>query len=209
MLTAEALRRVGCFVLFGPRSCPGACRRWTAVGVKVERSERMRGRTTLGPMRIRRILWPGWTRKRRWGSSHLLPPVREAWGDALRVPAPSLIWVHGRGSGDMMIDGVPDVRATEESAAAHSFREVHPTAGWRQDTTGAGRRHQLKYGQGTRATHLGGHLLGSGVRQRQGGITELTQPVIAATQQFALHRQRRVLAAVRARGQPVVVAVIR
>ena len=27
------------------------------------------------------------------------------------VPAPSLIWVHGRWSGDMMMDGVPGVRA--------------------------------------------------------------------------------------------------
>jgi len=36
--------------------------------------------------------------------------VRET---SLRVPAPSLIWVHGRGSGDMMMDGVPDVRAAE------------------------------------------------------------------------------------------------
>ena len=27
------------------------------------------------------------------------------------VPAPSLIWVHGRRSGDMMMDGVPGVRA--------------------------------------------------------------------------------------------------
>jgi hypothetical protein len=36
-------------------------------------------------------------------------------------------------SGDMMIDGVPDVRAAEEGAAAHSFREVHPTAGWPQE----------------------------------------------------------------------------
>ena len=31
----------------------------------------------------------------------------------LRVPAPGLIWVHGRKSGDMMIDGVPDARAAE------------------------------------------------------------------------------------------------
>jgi hypothetical protein len=31
----------------------------------------------------------------------------------LRVPAPSLIWVHGRGSGDMMMDGVPDGRAAK------------------------------------------------------------------------------------------------
>ena len=34
-------------------------------------------------------------------------------GDAWGVPAPSLIWVHGQESGDMMIDGVPDVRAAE------------------------------------------------------------------------------------------------
>jgi hypothetical protein len=32
---------------------------------------------------------------------------------ALGVPAPSLIWVHGQQSGDMMIDGMPDVRVTE------------------------------------------------------------------------------------------------
>ncbi len=36
--------------------------------------------------------------------------VRET---SLRVPAPSLIWVHGQWSGDMMMDGVPDVRAVE------------------------------------------------------------------------------------------------
>jgi len=44
-----------------------------------------------------------------------LPPVREGGaGDVLRVPAPSLIWVHGQQwSGDMMMDGVPDVRAVE------------------------------------------------------------------------------------------------
>jgi hypothetical protein len=31
----------------------------------------------------------------------------------LRVPTPSLIWVHGQWSGDMMIDGGPDVRAVK------------------------------------------------------------------------------------------------
>jgi hypothetical protein len=30
---------------------------------------------------------------------------------ALRVPAPSLIWVYGQKSDDMMIDGVPGARA--------------------------------------------------------------------------------------------------
>ncbi len=48
------------------------------------------------------------------GSSHLLPPVRGRGAeDASRVPTPSLTWVHGRKSGDMMIDGVPGVRVTE------------------------------------------------------------------------------------------------
>jgi hypothetical protein len=36
--------------------------------------------------------------------------VRET---SLRVPAPSLIWVHGQQSGDMMIDGVPGVQAVK------------------------------------------------------------------------------------------------
>ena len=39
----------------------------------------------------------------------------------LRVPAPSLIWVHGRWSGDMMIDGVPDVRVTEDVRLLNLF----------------------------------------------------------------------------------------
>jgi hypothetical protein len=38
--------------------------------------------------------------------------VREM-STSLRGPAPSLIWVHGQWSGDMMMDGVPDVRAAE------------------------------------------------------------------------------------------------
>ena len=50
-----------------------------------------------------------------------------------RVPAPSLIWVHGQWSGDMMMDGVPDVRAAEGVRPLILFREVHPTAGWPQD----------------------------------------------------------------------------
>ena len=89
---------------------------------------------------------------------------------SLRVPAPSLIWVHGQWSGDMMIDGVPDVRGCQRGAAAHSFRGVHPAQGWRQDCAGAGRRHQRSYGQGTRTTHLGGHLLICVGDPRKGGI---------------------------------------
>jgi len=40
-----------------------------------------------------------------------LPCESIVWGHALGVPAPSLIWVHGLGSGDMMMDGMPGVRA--------------------------------------------------------------------------------------------------
>ena len=70
------------------------------------------------------------------------------------------------------------------------------TAGGDRRLAGAGRGHQLKYGQGTRTTHLGGHPLLFGDRHRQGGIAELTQRVIAAAQDFAFHRQGRVLAVV-------------
>ena len=50
--------------------------------------------------------------KRCCGSSHVMPPrVLGAEGSKRGVPAPSLIWVHGRRSGDMMMDGVPGVRA--------------------------------------------------------------------------------------------------
>jgi hypothetical protein len=67
------------------------------------------------PARIRRILgWPE-TGKSVEVQVMLLPPVRERGaGDVVRVPAPSLIWVHGQQwSGDMMMDGVPGVRAVE------------------------------------------------------------------------------------------------
>ena len=58
-----------------------------------------RGRATSRPARIRRKLGRPGARQRRCGSSHLLPPgeknvLRETTS---HVPAPSLIWVHGRG----------------------------------------------------------------------------------------------------------------
>jgi hypothetical protein len=71
----------------------------------------------------------------------------------LRVPAPSLIWVHGRGSGDMMIDGVPDVRAAEGVRPLILSGKSTQQRGGDRKTAGAGRRHQLLYGQGTCATH--------------------------------------------------------
>src|SRR5271157_2034091 len=93
-----------------------------------------------------------------------------------------------------------------KGAAAHSFREVHPTAGWRQGHCGSWPRASAVVWAGhVRNAWLGGHLLR---RERQGGVAELTQNVITAAQDFALHRQGRVLATVRAGSQLVVVGVI-
>src|SRR6267142_5509058 len=94
-------------------------------------------------------------------------------------------------------------------ATAHSFREVHPTAGWRQEDCGSWPQASAVWAGHVRNAWLGGHLLRSGVWQRHGGITELTQRVIAAAQDFAFHRQGRVLAAVGAGGHLVVVGVVR
>jgi hypothetical protein len=102
----------------------------------------------------RRILWLAATRQRRCSSSHLLPPVRERGaGDALRVPTPSLIWVHGREPGDMMIDGVPDVRAAEGVRPLILSGKSTRQRGGDRTMTGAGRRHQLIYGRGRRVAH--------------------------------------------------------
>ena len=69
------------------------------------------------------------------------------------MPAPSLIWVHGQWSGDMMMDGVPDVRATEEVRPLNLSGKSTQQWGGDRITKGAGRRHQRMYGQGTCATH--------------------------------------------------------
>ena len=91
-------------------------------------------------------------RQRRCDSTHLLPPVRKGGsGDAWRVPAPSLIWVHGRKSGDMMIDGVPGVREWVRPLILSGTSTQQPGGG--RSLAGADRRHQLIYGQGTRTTH--------------------------------------------------------
>ena len=140
-----------------------------------------RGRTTSRPARIRRILIGRGTRQRRCGSSHLLPPGTECVREtSLRVPAPSLIWVHGRGSGDMMMDGVPGVRAAKGVRPLSLSGKSTQQRGGDRRPAGAGRRHQLKCGQGTCTTHLSGHPLFFGDRHRQGGIAEFTQRVITA-----------------------------
>jgi len=124
---------------------------------------------------------PWGTRQRRCGSSHLLPPWTECVREtSLRVPAPSLIWVHGRGSGDMMMDGVPGVRAAKGVRPLSLSGKSTQQRGGDRRPAGAGRGHQLKCGQGTRTTHLSGHPLFFGDRHRQGGIAELTQRVITA-----------------------------
>ena len=77
--------------------------------------------------------------------------MRQMYG--LRVPAPSLIWVHGRWSGDMMIDGVPDVRVAEDVRSLNLFGKSTQQWGGDRGLAGAGRGHQLMYGQSTCATH--------------------------------------------------------
>ena len=87
----------------------------------------------------------------------------------------------------MIMDGVPDVRAAEKVRSLILSGASTQQRGGDRRLTGADRRHQLRYGQGRRATHhLGGRLLTFGDGQRQGGVAELTQRVIAAAQDLAL-----------------------
>ena len=89
----------------------------------------------------------------------------------------------------MMMDGVPDVRAAEEVRSLILSGASTQQRGGDRRLSGAGRRHQLRYGHGRRATHhLGGCLLALGDGQRQRGIAESTQRVIAAAQDLTLHR---------------------
>ena len=53
----------------------------------------------------------------------------------------------------MMIDGVPDVRATEEVRPLNLSGKSTQQRGGDRTLQGAGRRHQRMYGQGTSATH--------------------------------------------------------
>ncbi len=113
-------------------------------------------------------------------------------------------------SGNMMIDGVPDVRVTEGVRPLNLSGKSTQQRGGDRRPAGANRGHQLKYGRHGCNASLRGHLLRSGVGQREGGIAQVTQAVIAAAQNFALHRQGRVLAVVAlVLGRlPVVVGVI-
>src|SRR6185436_13531818 len=62
-----------------------------------------------------------------------------------------LIWVHGQWSGDMMMDGVPDVRAGKGVRPLNLSGKSTQQRGGDRRPAGAGRRH--RYGQGTCATH--------------------------------------------------------
>src|SRR6516162_8984813 len=86
-----------------------------------------------------------------------------------------------------------------------------PSSGWRQETYGSWPQASAELGAGhAYDAWLGGHLLPLRARHGQGGISERAQGVIAAPQDLALHRQRRVLAVlvVVFGRQLVVVAVI-
>jgi len=118
--------------------------RWTAVGVEVERPQRSADERPRG-RRGSAAYWSAvGTRQRRCGSSHLLPPGTESVREtSLRVPAPSLIWVHGRGSGDMMMDGVPGVRAAKGVRPLSLSGKSTQQRGGDRRPAGAGRGHQL------------------------------------------------------------------
>lgn len=53
----------------------------------------------------------------------------------------------------MMIDGVPDVRAAKGVRPLNLSGKSTQQRGGDRGRAGADRRHQLSYGQGTRATH--------------------------------------------------------
>jgi hypothetical protein len=53
----------------------------------------------------------------------------------------------------MMMDGVPDVRATEGVRPLNLSGKSTQQRGGDRKLAGAGRRHQRMYGQGTSATH--------------------------------------------------------
>jgi hypothetical protein len=53
----------------------------------------------------------------------------------------------------MMMDGVPDVRATEEVRPLNLSGKSTQQRGGDRNTKGASRRHQRMCGQGTGATH--------------------------------------------------------
>ena len=97
----------------------------------------------------------------------------------------------------MMMDGVPDVRAAEGVRPLNLSGKSTQQRGGDRNTQGSWPQASADVWAGhERNAWLGGHLLGFGDGQRQRGIAELTQRVIAAAQDFALHRQGGVLAVV-------------
>ena len=91
--------------------------------------------------------------ERGCGSSHLLPPVRmRQVSEVARAGAQPYLGPRTR-SGDMMIDGVPDVGACEGVRPLNLSGKSTQQRGGDRKPTGAGRWHQRSYGQGTCATH--------------------------------------------------------
>ena len=80
----------------------------------------------------------------------------------------------------MMMDGMPGVRAAKEVRPLSLSRKSTRWRGGDRKIAGAGRGHQLKYGQGTRTTHLSRDLPHLRAWHRQGVIAKCTQRVIAA-----------------------------
>ena len=109
----------------------------------------------------------------------VVPPVVTAC-EVLRVPAPRLSWVHGRSSGDMMMDGVPGRQLPGERGCGRSFFPGRPPVGMGGDSASGEPTADISVmGGHGHALHMSGGLV-NGVRQSHCAITQLTQCVITA-----------------------------
>lgn len=159
-------------------------------------------------MKIRRMLGrPKGGVSKVWGLGHLLCP----WccGRNVCVAGAQPYLGPRTRSGDMMMDGVPDVRAYKWVRPLNLSRRSTRVRGGHRRVQGADRRHQLVNGHGQHTQRMsGGAVRDFGGRHRQGGVAEFTQGVIAAAQNFAFDGQGGAFA-VAARGHLVVVGVVR
>ena len=81
-----------------------------------------------------------------------LPGRNVVWETRRGVPAPSLIWVHGQQSGDMMMDGVPGVRAVKGVRPLILSGTLAPRSDDRR-LSGAGRGHQWNRAEARTSGH--------------------------------------------------------
>jgi len=112
--------------------------RWTAVGVEVERAQRSADERPRG-RRGSAAYWSavGNEAKTLWFKSSAASLDRMCAGDVV-ARAGAQPYLGPRTRVRRHDDGWGARRAgCQRGAAAQSFREVHPTAGWRQETCGS------------------------------------------------------------------------